>query len=917
MCDNWKTHLFDIECSLIEGKWRASLDKLDPSTLPVVRLVQLVIDGKLKDVLESDLAKQIFTLSHTSQMLTLDGTFNGRLESYFGLKVEADDDETADLARLAVAVASLHAFLQINWTGPNLDLDSLEILNVPTAPPTPLTKELLSAQAISELTTGGEPAYHLAKLPELLRIAQIVLARGFETLASGLWWQLRTHSIHQQLLDDPVPLPDHFWMSLKSLEEHTMIKQDRDLLARLKLEMGLLRHIFSQDRQAADLFVEAARDTGLQYELTGALGRRTKFQTKDLTQLVLLAKSREEHGAAEGDIKTEVSTVPETMQLNDDTLLEQTEYTSSSATTQTFTGIDPANQPALRPLDQCIFLGMCLNVRNMSPAHGLTSEQMFPYISRVISHPRNWSIHTMALLLRARLESTRTRTVERSTLQLQALVGQMPTADSTLSERLLYVHSIPLPSKWAMERELAHRFLSIGVVKSALEIFERLEMWEEVVKCYQAIEQRDRALEIVQDLLAGRKAEAEIVLARGKKPESSASRVRIDTAREAKLWCLLGDLDSASSLAHYTRAWEVSGSTSARAARALGGYHFARGDYAEAIPHLKNTTTIHPLNARSWFLLGCAYVRQEAWIEARDSFTRCVGIDPEDGESWNNIASVYLRMEERGLSGGKDLTASEDDPSPEPVSDLKFTNKLLAFRALKQGLQYSYDNWRMWQNYIIVSVDVGELSEACRALGRLVELRVEKDGVGSVDMEVLERLVDAVTRAPPIDECTDGQSECIRNADEGHGLFPRAHDLFTRVLLPRISNSPRIYRAWARLLVWRAQARDAAHLRATWSDALEAHMNAYRAGVGSDPRVETDLKEFRAGVAEIMDLVDVMRNLGPRAQEEGSCEGKQKGTWQFQARSIVRTYMGRTKSSFEDEDEWDTLKEVLDELKNE
>ncbi|CCO32850.1 TPR repeat-containing protein C19B12,01 [Rhizoctonia solani AG-1 IB] len=468
------------------------------------------------------------------------------------------------------------------------------------------------------------------------------------------------------------------------------------------------------------------------------------------------------------------------MQLNDDTLLEQTEYTSSSAGTNTFAGIDPSNQPALSPLDQCIFLGMCLNVRNTSPSHGLTAEQMMPYISRVISHPRNWSIHTMALLLRARLESTRTRTVERSTLQLQALVDQMPTADSTLSERLLYVHSIPLPSKWAMEKELAERFLSIGVVKSALEIFERLEMWEEVVKCYQSIEKREQALEIVRDLLEGRKAEADVILARGKTNEASAGRIRIDVAREAKLWCLLGDLDSPSSLEHYKRAWQVSNSTSARAARALGGYYFARGEYREAIPHLKSATALQPLLSRPWFLLGCAYVREEAWTEARDTFARCVGIDQEDGESWNNIASVYLRMDEKGIPGGADLTTLEDDPLHNSTTNDKFANKILAFRALKQGLRYSYENWRMWQNYIIVSVDVGELSEACRALGRLVELRAEKDGVASVDLEVLERLVDAVTRAPPDEEPTDAQSEHVRNPDEGHGLFPRVHDLFTR-----------------------------------------------------------------------------------------------------------------------------------------
>src|SRR5436190_6257830 len=124
---------------------------------------------------------------------------------------------------------------------------------------------------------------------------------------------------------------------------------------------------------------------------------------------------------------------------------------------------------------------------------------MGAYIERVITHPRNWSVHTMALLLRSRLESSRTRTVERCTLQLQALLDQMPTSDSTPSERLLYFHSIPLPSKWQMEKELAMRFLSLGIVRSALEIFERLEMWEEAVKCWQSMDRADKAVVIVRD----------------------------------------------------------------------------------------------------------------------------------------------------------------------------------------------------------------------------------------------------------------------------------------------------------------------------------------------------------------------------------------------------------------------------------
>ncbi|KAF8748524.1 TPR-like protein [Rhizoctonia solani] len=540
--------------------------------------------------------------------------------------------------------------------------------------------------------------------------------------------------------------------------------------------------------------------------------------------------------------------VPDTMQLNDDTLLEQTDPPSVHST----------NAFSLA----CALMSAIPRLRTWT--HGRTNDAI--YFAGHISPSKLVCAYNGSLAPRSpRID--RTRTVERSTLQLQALIDQMPTADSTLAERLLFAHSIPLPSKWAMEKELADRFLSIGVVKSALEIYERLRYCPRLV--------------------AGRKAEADVVLARGRPPRHRLAEY-VWTPREKQSY---GACSEISILRRPSNTTTVRGKCPARhllALHELLGVLFRPGEYSQAIPFLKRATALQPLLSRPWFLMGCAYVREEAWVEARDAFARCVGIDQEDGESWNNIASVYLRMDEKGLAGGDDLTLLEGDLTPKSRTDNKFTNKLLAFRALKQGLRYSYENWRMWQNYIIVSVDVGELSEACRALGRLVELRVEKDGLASVDIEVLERLVDAVTRAPPDEEPIDAQSERVRNPDEGHGLFPRVYDLFTRVVLSRISNSARIYRAWARLLTWRARSRNA-----------------------------NDVERFKEGVVEVTELVDVLRNLGPRARDGEIEEGKNRELWKFQAKSLVRTFMGRTKASFEDEPEWAKLKELLDELKNE
>ena len=100
-------------------------------------------------------------------------------------------------------------------------------------------------------------------------------------------------------------------------------------------------------------------------------------------------------------------------------------------------------------------------------------------------------ITTMGLVLKSRLESNKSRTVERSCLQLQTLVDQwkLQDNDASVPDRMKFIHALLVPSKWEMEKELGLRFVSLGVVRSALEIFERLDMWDNVISCHQMLEQ--------------------------------------------------------------------------------------------------------------------------------------------------------------------------------------------------------------------------------------------------------------------------------------------------------------------------------------------------------------------------------------------------------------------------------------------
>ena len=181
---------------------------------------------------------------------------------------------------------------------------------------------------------------------------------------------------------------------------------------------------------------------------------------------------------------------------------------------------------------------------------------------------------------------------------------------------------------------------------------------------------------------------------------------------------------------------------------------------------------------------------------------------------------------------------------------------------------------------MIVSIDVGELSEAARAMSRIVEERAAIDGTASVDPDVLDKLVDGVAR----DDWSLAGNVVPKSSNEGFGLLPIVERLFDVVILPRISGSPRVWRARARLLRWKED----------WGGAMVDYIRAYRCGPVNNQNVETDKVKFKEAVMEVEEMVDVMKLLGPKIKAE---EGGKKGDWRFQAKGLVRTFMGRTRGS--------------------
>lgn len=885
-------------------------------------------------------------------------------------QVAVADADAADA--LCVAVAALHVFVQLNWTGPDADIEAVALLRGAAPQAFPLRsaegdddaqlQRRAHASSIEYLTLRGEPAYHLCTAPFFLVLALRTIDAIPNVLETLAWWRLRVHSVHRRVLDEPVALPPALLAAHEALEQRLAGRgaEWHALAARAKLERALALQRVGADREASELMVDAANTSGLVYELTGALGRRTRFQKEDKTQLVLLAESREagadrtaDVGETRGPTTTDMSGwqpgidpavqaphQPATLSLNDDTLLEHTAFTSTGGAGQhaQLQRLDPGHQPPLAVTDQCILLALCLNIHNTQPLHGLTAAEMTAFVERVAAHPLNWSVHTMALLLRARLESTRTRTVERSALQLQALIDQMPSSDSSLRERLRFFHALELPARWTMQAELAERYMSLGVLRSALEIYEKIELWESVVLILGMLGRQTEGIEVVTDLLEGRRVEADVNVQQRRTGAHRGSGTRLAAARAAKLWCLRGDLEPLQAERFYRTAWDVSGGSSARAARSLGGFFFARTDFRGASEWLQRAVRINALNARTWFMLGCTFMRLEQWVEGAAAFRKCTAIEDDDGESWNNLASCYLHLHDGEMAridrvletveeeaeeaadtaseasastardsgvdvAPADAPASAPAPASASASSTPFTHRELAHRAFGMALKHNHESWKMWSNYMHVSIDVGMFAEAARALQRVVQIRArelqrsttERAAGELVDMAVLTRLVDAVVHSP-----SDGE---VVSVNEGRGLYATVRRLFDDTLLQHASTDAPVLQAYAKLLFWRGE----------YSGMLDARIKAFRFGVGSasNDALTTSKEAWLLAVAELRDLVDLLANIGPREQD-GACVLPE---WRFQARTLVRGIMARTRDSFEDEPEWDELVTLLDELR--
>jgi len=500
---------------------------------------------------------------------------------------------------------------------------SRSILAALASPNRPDWTYFIESMSESKITVRKCPGGNPFEVPPPLFVANVQNLSCVET------WSSRAIVAHTRtLLCDE--LPKSLWEEAKYAFEKRLNKycdgqtldkyEKTNLASKTFLEYGLAEHHFDKNKKGKTYFQKSVDVSDLNIEVTGSEGRRTKYQKRAVAQYLVKAKPKTEikdiNDIGE-DAKRSINS--QEIKFNDDAvLLDKVKYVAD----------DDNTHHNLSILQLTLLLALCLDVKNENPMDGLTGEQMGAFLERVLQQHDDWMVYATGLLERAWLESERNHTKERALLQLQALVDQhsnrLTLTQSTFKaavedsappqERLRHIHYIVYPPRWAALRDLAERYAKLGIVTSAAEIFDEIEMWDEVVECYRRAGKENKAEEVV--------------------------RRRLQEKETPRMWAALGDITNDPLC--YEKALLVSNGKYSDAHVALGKYHQDKNELSEAAKHFKKAVQIKPLSPHVWFRLGTLSMLLHDWQTALQSFTEVVQQEPEEGDAWANIAAVHL-----------------------------------------------------------------------------------------------------------------------------------------------------------------------------------------------------------------------------------------------------------------------------------
>ena len=364
-----------------------------------------------------------------------------------------------------IGVAALQIFISINWLGEQLEVELAKLL--------PFITSIEIGSFVDQLLVGdGEGLVSNVRSPSLLVFAKTILVRQrshFSHMANHRFWSLRCCSLEARILEERSDLLHQETQALVEEGISMSWNGENKLHSLFLLEAAAHQVHYYKVKEAEQLVNEAADLAGFNLAESGALGKRTKYQEKDVAQFTLELNLKVEDSKLE---EVDRALLVRDVRLDDDLRLDKIAFKEKRAD----------HTSSLDALQQAVLASMFgLKLRSLPTMDALTQEEVAPYLAPLLEHPRAWALHASALLARSQLESNAGRTVERALAQAESVVESLRLPGCFQSARLAFVHVSHLPPVWEVERTLGKMMVALGQVKSALDIYLRLELWEEVI----------------------------------------------------------------------------------------------------------------------------------------------------------------------------------------------------------------------------------------------------------------------------------------------------------------------------------------------------------------------------------------------------------------------------------------------------
>lgn len=648
-----------------------------------------LVSGILKDDLCTELLQVIFDIFDANEVSLNNPTATiGKLtaeqkEEIF-TELNLDQNDVANLA-LILAASLTQLFVIDNFAG----LSSDETIEQSYKSLPKIYKILTDKIDYTSLAVDGSDIYHLTANPWLLRSAQHLWTLVYSIGCSRrmlelefLVWRHRMYTIQVMISVEP---SETLSTELRKIQEfifdHHIInesKENNTQLVRFNIvelcceliQSAILRDSFTTARKIIDYVSEFS---GVTIQHTGVLGKRTKFQQTDVPQLMIKVKrdvetkQRQEQVSLLNDQISEedIAGLPKDIKLDDDTLLPDIAFVAEDEC-----GDKKIDESDISPEAQLLMLAkLDFILKTEVMEESLKDEWTQAYLRSIIKSSSIWSVRYKALAIRSIVEKKHMRKMDRALLQMEDLIKTTCEQKDTTSitKRMKFIYAVLPQSRWQVKRSLGDISFDLALFKNALEIYTQIEYWEGIIKCYNMLGQTNKAEKIL--------------------------RQELEKEETPYLYCLLGD--ATDNIEHYEKSWTLSNKRFARAKKSIGTHYYVRKQYAEAIEHYEDAAKANPSNISILSMLAYSCLTIERYDRAAECYRNLTYLDDTNFLAWNNLSKAYIKLNQ----------------------------KERAWRTLREAIKCNFEEWKVWENFMLVSMQIGALDDVITAWHRLVDLK--------------------------------------------------------------------------------------------------------------------------------------------------------------------------------------------------